>query len=140
MQTKTWENSIALQKISSTFHPGGDLNPHTFVSEAGSMTTTPRRQGERGIATSVTRWIWEKIAQYVPQAIVVNINAYVYLTVGEKKPKMLATFVIFKNLPKVNNHPMGAKLRTSWLPWLQVTLFLSAELFWWNLRVAKMFS
>jgi hypothetical protein len=54
----------------------------------------------------VTRWVWEKIAQNVAQAIICQ-NKYLHNSAVEKSgPKIWATSVI-KKIPKVNNHPIG---------------------------------
>jgi predicted RNA-binding protein with EMAP domain len=50
----------------------------------------------------VTRWVCNKVAEInFLSNLIRNLNR------GESSPNMLGTFVIFKKLTKVNNHPMG---------------------------------
>jgi hypothetical protein len=55
---------------------------------------------------SVTRCVFEKIAQNVAQNVFCQ-NQCITSTEGKGAPKIGASSVIFKKMPKVNNHPMG---------------------------------
>jgi hypothetical protein len=50
----------------------------------------------------------KKIAQNAARPFLSNVMHN--LNLGKKCLKMWATSLIFKNTPKVNNHPMGEKL------------------------------
>jgi hypothetical protein len=54
----------------------------------------------------VTRFVYEKVAQSLAQTFICQ-NKYITGTVEKDGPKICATSLIFKPLPKVKNRPIG---------------------------------
>jgi hypothetical protein len=58
------------------------------------------------ISIRVTRRVWLKTAQNAALSVCFQ-NKCIIITAEKNQPKVWATYVNFKNLPKINNHPLG---------------------------------